>query len=211
CSGIRKKYFKPISFFLLLVVLYLLFPVFQGLNQQLYYHMHNGLYGNFATQKVAGVMHKTGLTLPQVEEHFHTKGEKVSKFLLLIIIPAGALFLWLFTFKKRPLFFDQVIFSTEINIFYLLWGYLLLPLVTVAGDIAIKYFTGKEIYFSDRLIGIVVYVVTGIYVARAAKRFYALKTYQSVILSVLFITIQFLVLQFIYKFLLFMLVIWQIH
>src|SRR4051812_49053712 len=29
--GIRKKYFKPLSLFLILVVLYLLFPMFRGL------------------------------------------------------------------------------------------------------------------------------------------------------------------------------------
>jgi hypothetical protein len=34
-AGIRKKYFKPIPFFLLLVVVYLLFPRFQGLNMPL--------------------------------------------------------------------------------------------------------------------------------------------------------------------------------
>mgnify|MGYP003546581747 FL=1 len=34
CSGIRKKYFKPVPFFLLLVVFYLLFPRFQGLNMK---------------------------------------------------------------------------------------------------------------------------------------------------------------------------------
>src|SRR4029078_451394 len=34
-NGIRKKYFKLLSLFLLLVVLYLLFPVFEGLNMKL--------------------------------------------------------------------------------------------------------------------------------------------------------------------------------
>src|SRR5579871_2821131 len=38
CYGIRKKYFKPLSLFLLLVILYLLFPLFGGLNMKLIYH-----------------------------------------------------------------------------------------------------------------------------------------------------------------------------
>lgn len=34
CAGARKRYFIPISFFLLIVVLYLVFPIFQGLNME---------------------------------------------------------------------------------------------------------------------------------------------------------------------------------
>ena len=46
CNGKRKTYFKPLSLFLLLVVLYLLFPFFEGLNMKLYYHVHHPLYGS---------------------------------------------------------------------------------------------------------------------------------------------------------------------
>ncbi|MEJ7625555.1 MAG: DUF3667 domain-containing protein [Ferruginibacter sp.] len=35
CRGIRKKYYKPVSFFMMLVILYLIFPRFQGLNMKL--------------------------------------------------------------------------------------------------------------------------------------------------------------------------------
>src|SRR5437868_6771196 len=38
CNGIRKIYFKPQSFFLLLVILYLFFPYFEGLNMDMSYH-----------------------------------------------------------------------------------------------------------------------------------------------------------------------------
>lgn len=38
CNGVRKKYFRPLSFFLLLVVFYLVFPLLSGLNMTLYNH-----------------------------------------------------------------------------------------------------------------------------------------------------------------------------
>src|SRR5687768_6645997 len=44
CNGIRKRYYKPVSFFLLLVILYLLFPMFQGLNMTLSSHMTQSAY-----------------------------------------------------------------------------------------------------------------------------------------------------------------------
>lgn len=211
CNGIRKKYFKPVSFFLLLVIIYLLFPVFEGLNQQLQYHLDNGLYGSFASQKIAQLMHNSGLTMKQVETQFHEKGEKVSKFLLLVIIPLSALFFWLCTFKKRFLFYDQVIFATEINTFYLLWGYLLMPLFTLLLYEAVKFFTGNKFYLQDKQIGTIIYVVFAFYVSKASKKFYALKTWQSVVLSIIFVFAHFAVIQHIYKFLLFKIVIWQVH
>src|SRR2546423_13621943 len=73
CDGIRKKYFKPLSFFLLLVVLYLLFPVFEGLNMKVYYHVHNDLYGPYALKKVKEIMENKNWTEPQLEQIFHQK------------------------------------------------------------------------------------------------------------------------------------------
>ena len=49
CNGIRKKYFKPVSFFLLLVVVYLLFPVFRGLNMPLEGHFKQNFYGYYVS------------------------------------------------------------------------------------------------------------------------------------------------------------------
>src|SRR5687767_10494276 len=40
CFGIRKSLFKPLSLFLLLCIIYLLFPVFEGLNMRLNYHVN---------------------------------------------------------------------------------------------------------------------------------------------------------------------------
>lgn len=51
CNGIRKKYFSPLPFFMLLVVLYLIFPVYVGLNMPLKnYFMYSGTY---ITQKIS--------------------------------------------------------------------------------------------------------------------------------------------------------------
>ena len=130
CQGIRKRYFKPLSFFLLLVVLYLLFPFFEGLNMKLYYHTQHRIYGSYALQKAETLMRQRHLTEVQLSDIFHQKSEKVSKFMLLVILPATALFCWLFTFRKRKLFFDQMVFSTEVSSFFLFWSFLILPLLT---------------------------------------------------------------------------------
>lgn len=211
CNGKRKTYFKPVSLFLLLVVLYLLFPMFQGLNMKLYYHVNHDLYGNYARTKVAGLMAEKHFTAEQLETIFHQKSEKTSKFLLLILLPLTALFFWLLTFRKRKYFFDQMVFSAEINCMYLLWGFLLLPLVVSLAENLYHLITGTYFEGSDPVMGLVIYAVLGLYTGIGARRFYKLKRSQSIGFALLFCLAHVIIVQYIYKFILFFIVIHQIH
>src|SRR6476661_8388751 len=83
-NGIRKKYFKLLSLFLLLVILYLLFPVFQGLNMKLYYHERHNLYGAFAKDQVREIMLHKHITEKEVSDLFQKNSEKISKTLLVL-------------------------------------------------------------------------------------------------------------------------------
>ncbi len=210
CNGIRKKYFKPVSFFLLLVVIYLLFPLFEGLNQRLFYHMHSPFYGDYATKKIIQLQKEYGLSMDQISNVFHNKGEKVSKFLLFILLPFSAMLFNLLLFKRRRLFFDHFIFATEVNIVFLLWGFLLLPLVLIILEFFFKILLGKNLPIVDLATGLIIYVGVAFYTALAAKRFYSLKYWQSIVLAIVFLILYFLFIMFIYKFILFMLVFWQI-
>ena len=205
CNGIRKKYFKPISFFLLLVIIYLLFPVFEGLNQKLYYHTHNDLYGMYAMQKSIHVMQTKHLTDGQITELFHQKGEKVSKFLLFIIIPVMAFFSWLLGFKKRKLYFDHFIFSIEESSFIILWGFLLLPLFFY-----LFKWIGIDLTFSDVVIPFIMLIVFIIHLLSASKRFFHFKWFYTIRFTILYTLIMASVIQYLYKFLLFVITINQI-
>ncbi len=211
CNGIRKKYFKPLPLFLLLVVLYLIFPVFEGLNMRLQYHKAQDLYGPFAGAVIQQKLATTGLTEPVLAEKFHAKGEKVSKFLLLTIIPLTAIYLYVFSFFRRRYFFDQMVLAAEINAAYLLWGFLLLPLLTMITGAAIKGITGHPFYFHDELLGILIYVVVCTYMYRAARRFYDFRWWQSLLFTALFFFGHTFIVYSLYKFLLFVTVIYQIH
>jgi len=129
CNGIRKKYYKPISFFLLLIVIYLVFPFFEGLNMRLPYYKYIPLSGHIITQQIEKKVATKHITEMELEEQFHEKSEKTSKVLLLLLIPltAGALRLMYF-YKKYPAF-DYFILATEINIFTILLMFLLFPLL----------------------------------------------------------------------------------
>jgi Protein of unknown function (DUF3667) len=52
CNGVRKKYFKPVSMFLFIVVLYLVFPGFLGLNVSLTEYRQSFLAGRLIQSQV---------------------------------------------------------------------------------------------------------------------------------------------------------------
>lgn len=201
-AGIRRKYFKPSSFFLMLVILYLMFPVYEGLNMRLKYHAMNPLYGKYATQKIAEVMQEKNLSEEKLAEKFQIKGEKASKFMLFLIIPAMAVVSYAMGFRKRKYFYDHFIFSTEAVSFFILWGFLLLPLITVI-------LLSLDIYpiRSEQMLGIVMFAGVGIYTGRAAGRFFNYRIIPAILFSFVFSIALAMFVQYIYKAMLFFVVI----
>ena len=203
CYGIRKSLFKPLSLFFLLVIIYLLFPVFEGLNMRLYYHVNHNFYGGYAMQKATSVAQEHHWSDAHLTEAFHEKSAKVSKFLLLILLPLTALFFWLLTYKKRKYFFDQMVFATEINSVYLIWGFMILPLLLTGFQVLYNAIAGHYFPFTDDGVGIILYVVLLFYVAVACKRFYSLKWGYALLVALLFYFTHNIIVQIIYKFVLF--------
>jgi hypothetical protein len=95
CNGARKKYFKPVSLFLVGVVLYLVFPVFRGLNVTLDSHLaqNKALHIAFPAKWVKAKLAKEHITYQELNKHFEEKSPKASKLLLFIIIPLTGLLL----------------------------------------------------------------------------------------------------------------------
>ena len=203
CAGIRKSLFKPLSLFFLLILIYLLFPVFEGLNMRLYYHTHSGFYGDYAMRKATDLMRQHDWSDAQLTQAFHLKSEKVSKFLLLILLPLTALFFWAFTYKKRRYFFDQMVFATEINSLYLIWGFMIMPILLFGFQFLIELISGANFPVYDEVIGIILYTVMIVYIVFGLRHFYRLKLWPAIGLGLLFYLAHFVIVQIIYKFLLF--------
>lgn len=180
CNGVKKKFFKPISLFLLLVILYLMFPIFEGLNMKLYFHVRHWLYGGYATSATDRIMDARNITFDNLEDLFHQKSEKISKFLLFILIPFMALYSYAVGFKKRKFYFDHFIFCTELLSFFLLWGFLLLPfIIRFAGWIGFPQMVTSE--------GQTIFVALSlflVYVISASHRFFVFKWWQAILFSV---------------------------
>ncbi len=201
CAGIRKKYFKPLSLFLLMVIIYLLFPYFQGLNMSMEYYTYNTFYGKLARESIYNVMSQTGLSKNQVASIFHQKTEKLSKFLLIIIIPFTALFFKFIFPKKKKYFFDYLVYATEVNCVYLLWGFLILPFLYWIFSFSL----------SDNWTGLLILTPVAAYVAVSAKRFFDYKYWQPTDVIILFFIAHSFIVHVIYKMILFFITIIQIH
>jgi hypothetical protein len=153
----------------------------------------------------------TGMTMEELTDKFHVKGEKISKFLLVILVPATALFFYAIGFMKRRYYFDHMVFSAEINSFFLLWGFLCLPLITTIINIISKALFHQLVPFYDNILGILIYVPLCIYVAIGARKFYHFKLWLSILIIPLFYFVHTFIVYSLYKFLLFVTTINQIH
>jgi hypothetical protein len=130
CNGIRKKYFKPVSLFLLLVVLYLVFPLFKGLNMKLN-SLNDNRY-NYAwatTPLVSKKMETAKISYQELCIRYDNKSPSASKLCLFILLPLSAFVLWgLFLFSKKP-YFDHFILSIELSSIFIGLHFLLVPLL----------------------------------------------------------------------------------
>jgi hypothetical protein len=209
CEGIRKKYFKPLSFFLLLVVIYLLFPIANGLNANLGAHVHAEFYGAYAKEKAISLMKSKHWSEAYLFDHFHTTSEKVSKVLLILLIPVMAVWTWLLTRRKKT-YFDHFIFSTELNSFMILWGFLVMPLITRLILRIIALFSHRD-FFNDAAIGIILSASMLAYTFLAFKKFFQYKTGRALLFSFLYTVFYVLVIHYVYQFVLFWISIHLVH
>ncbi|MEO6406401.1 MAG: DUF3667 domain-containing protein [Ferruginibacter sp.] len=210
CDGIRNKYFKPLSFFLLLVIIYLIFPIAQGLNMSLSSHVNASTYSGYAKSEVIKLLRVKHFSEDFLIESFHKKSEIVSKLLLVLIIPLMAWLTWAITRKKQKLYFDHFIFSTEINSFMVLWGFLILPLLSGLVYWIISLLTKKE-YFSDIAFAVILISFICIFLFMASMRFFSFRVWQSLLFSIIYVAVYVSIIQFVYKFLLFFITIKLIH
>lgn len=130
-NGIRQRYYKPISFYLLIVIAYLLFPLISGMNMEMKYYKSTPFFGHYITSQIDDKLLNEEISEQQLSNKFHEKSKNTSKFLLLLLIPLTIPILYLLYFKRRYPLFDHLILATEINIVFLLTFFIIFPLLNL--------------------------------------------------------------------------------
>lgn len=130
CNGIRKKYFKPVSLFLLLVILYLLFPKFQGLNMRLDTYATEAYGFTWISHPlIKKKMQQSNATYRVIADRYDAKSPAISKITLFSLIPLAAVLLALLYFYKRKPLFDHFILSIELSAAFIALHYLIIPFI----------------------------------------------------------------------------------
>jgi hypothetical protein len=186
-NGIRIKYFKPVSFFLLLVVLYLLFPRFHGLNMKLNTYVTD-TYG-FTWASVPLVKKKMEEKSVQYEAFaklYDAKSSSVSKVCLFILIPLAALVAMLLFLTTRKFFFDHLIICTEISSIFIALHFLLIPFISFLAELINKNWV--RFFWDDNFIfGYFILALDVLIVSLAFKRFYGQKWFWTIPKSAIYV------------------------
>jgi hypothetical protein len=206
-AGKQKTYFKPISLYFLIVVIYLIFPIFSGLNQDLKYYIGNPIIGEMIENQIADKLENEHLTLETLSVHFKAKSEVTSKMALFLFILVSLLFIHFLFYKSKHLTYDHLILSTEINIFYLLVLFILLPLVLLT---FMTLFDMNRSFMSDELIGLIFVFLFGVYCTIIFRRIFDQSRWLSLAKGMTFSFLHVLFFITIYRFIVFKLTFMQI-
>ncbi|MEO8406484.1 MAG: DUF3667 domain-containing protein [Chitinophagaceae bacterium] len=206
CNGSRKKYFKPISFLLLCIVLYLLFPKFDGLNMKFYnFASTQNNYSWLAKPVVKKKMQSSAISLEQLNEKYNHESTKISKIFLLTLIPLTALLLYLLFYTKHRYYFDHFIMATEFISVLVIIVFLLLPLLVVICGLI---YPPSASFFGEgnTPIFIIVHLILLSFLARAFKRFYQQNWFLTILKSIVLLIVFDFGILYVYHCLLFLLI-----
>ena len=205
CAGKRKKYYSPFSLFLVAVFLYLLFPLMQGFNMTFNNHLNNSAaFGMTFQQKWAEA--KAAAYHASVDDigiRFDKLSPKVSKVLLILIVPLIAAALALLFRKKKRYFFDHLMYAAEFSSFYIFFIFFLLPIMFMAVGLVYpigKFGDSNPLFLSLQALGVWWIAAKGI------QQFYGLKFAKAILYALLFLVLFVVVVLIIYRSFLFVVV-----
>ncbi|MBC7827098.1 MAG: DUF3667 domain-containing protein [Chitinophagaceae bacterium] len=197
-QGIRKKYFKPLNLFLIGVILYLLFPFFQGLNLPLASHLKEG-YAPYTRYLVKYKMSSRQLNADEIAFKFNSKSPKFAKVLLLVIIPLSGLALAALFFRNKNYYFDHITLAAELNTVYLYFTFFIMPLAFMIIFFIVRFLTRTDIDLKDNISLPLYSLVFGSYCYMSFIRFYNERKLPALIKSILFLALHMLIVYFLYR------------
>ena len=187
CNGIRKKYFKPVSLFLFFVVLYLLFPRFQGLNMKLNTYKSEQ-YGFTWISKplIKKKMETKNIDYNQLAIIYDSKSAAISKIGLFLMIPLAASLLLLLFYRKHFYFFDHAIISLELSSIYIGLHFLIIPFISFVAE-SINLDWVKFFYDDNYWLAIFTLIIDLAIVVHAFKIFYQQNWFWTILKSIVYI------------------------
>lgn len=206
CEGVRKRYYKPVSLFLVGIIIYLLIPISPGLNMSLQSNLTNtnavGL--GFPQTLVNRKMERQSISFETLSDKYKQKSVVIAKPMLFIILPLVGLTLMMFFFKKGKYYFDHFILGVEISNFFLYVAFIILPIIMSAVAKMIWWLFDKDLQYDDYVTGPIVFTMLLITWVIAFRRFYKVTPFHALLKALLFFIPFAIIVFFIYRLLLFL-------
>lgn len=202
CEGKKKKFFKPISMYLIIIVIYLIFPFFKGLNMNFGTYINQKYsYSNYATPIVNAKLKNKNYAIDQLAKQYDKTSEKLSKIYLILLIPLSACALKLLFWKKNFYFYDHCIYATEFSSFFVGLNFLIVPFFVF---IISRIFPSSLLFFDDSnaWFGASIHLIVVFGIFLGLKAFYNQKWHYILIKCFVFY-LSFLLILDLYKLLLF--------
>jgi hypothetical protein len=203
CNGIRKKYFKPISLFLLIVILYLLFPLAKGLNMRFNTYISSEYnYAWFAKPIADKKMKQLNISKDELATKYDAKSQKFAKPFLLLILPFTGLLLFLLFYKRNKFFYDHFVLSIELSSTIFAIMFLIYPVIHLISTFV--YASSDSIFRDEGIMNFIALGILLLMIIIAIKQFYRQKLFWTIVKSILFFVIfEFVIVNIIYNFILF--------
>jgi Protein of unknown function (DUF3667) len=203
CNGVRKKYFKPISLFLLIVILYLLFPLAKGLNMRFNTYVSPEYnYAWFAKPIADKKIKNLNISKDELATKYDAKSQKFAKPFLLLVLPFAGLLLFLLFYKRNNFFYNHFVLSIELSSIIFAIMFLIYPLIYLLSTLV--YAPADVVFRDGGLMNFIVFGILLLMIVLAIKRFYGQKLFWTILKATLFFAIfEFIIVDIIYNFILF--------
>ena len=207
-KGITVKYAKPAQIFFVINVFYFLFNFgFETFTSPLDEYLKHTLYKNQVINLVNEKITENGIPIEKYYEIFYDKIHSLSRLLIFVIIPMLAVLFQVLYRRLDPYFFDNLIFSTHLLSFILLYLATFLNLIYFI-SIKISHYNfnfDTNPLISDWLSFTIVTVSFCIYLFIALKRIYKQKNSITLIKTIISIAGIYSIIEF-YRLFLFLMV-----
>jgi hypothetical protein len=201
CRGVRVPYVKPISFFLIVNVLYFIATPMTDLSLPLRDQVQQP-YSVIVNDVVEKHMLVNGLSFEQLAARYDPLSQTLAKSLVILSIPLLLPFIWLANPSRRFYLIDHAVSALYTYAFFLVWPMIIILVIEIFG------FFGLNVFYRQAFLPILL-IPYYLYIVSSQRNQYKDGWWMSCVKAMV-IFVGIIVSHFIYRFLQFGIVWWQI-
>jgi hypothetical protein len=201
--GVRQPYMKPFTLFLMINLIYFFFSPLTDFTLPLDRQQLQPVYGDWLMSIIEGYLAESGRSLAELAEKYDVITSVVAKSIVVVGVPFFVPFVWMMNPPSKFYLIDHTVFALHAYCFFLAW-----PIMGAAVGATMFYVAGVTV--AQGLPSILMALVPQlIYLSIAQKNMYGGPLW-AVLLKGLFLVGGLVVSHFIYRFIQFWIVWWQV-